>query len=118
MVSKFKVLFFAFVLVGAMGIGMSGKATGGKGNNSNISLYTGNSIPVDVLHYVLGESASFFGYTPDQMIRIYYQCECITVTQVGHNRYRVEMGGLGIEILVDMSSIFPHHFLEQEKTQK
>lgn len=102
---KSNILFLIVFLLGTIGGSLPGNATGGgKGNNSEITVYNGSDIPVDILHYVLAESSSFFGYTPTQMIRMYYQCSCIEVTQTGHNRYRVEMGGLGIEILIDMSS--------------
>lgn len=62
-------------------------------------------IDEETLNIVLTQAAPLFGFTPDQFIRMYNRCNCITVESIGENTYRVEYGGLGIEILVDVSSI-------------
>lgn len=61
-------------------------------------------IPLETLHAILTQAAPQFGFLPDQFIRLYEDCSCITVLQIGPNVYRVEYGGLGIEILVDVSA--------------
>lgn len=65
------------------------------------SLDIGGDIPVATLHAVLTEAAPHFGMTPQQMIYLFYTCDCVTVVQTGPNTYLVTYGGLGIEIAID-----------------
>lgn len=58
----------------------------------------------ETLHAVLTQAAPHFGFLPDQFIRLYHRCNCVAVDEIGLNTYRVEYGGLGIEILVDVSA--------------
>ena len=58
----------------------------------------------ELIVQILTQAAPHYGYSPDQFIRLYYHCSCITITELGPNLYRVVYGGIGIEILIDVSS--------------
>ena len=64
----------------------------------------GGDIPVETLHEVLTLAAPHFNQIPSQFIRLYDECGCIVVNDLGNDVYRVIYGGIGIEILVDVSS--------------
>lgn len=58
-------------------------------------------IPGVIVTQVLTLAAPSFGFAPLEMIRMYYSCNCITITQIGPGVYFVEYGGIGIQIVID-----------------
>jgi len=64
-------------------------------------------IEEETLHEILSLAAPYYNYIPEQFIRLYYHCNCIEVTEIGVGLYRVEYGGIGIEILIDVSAAVP-----------
>jgi hypothetical protein len=63
----------------------------------------GAGISADVLVEILTLAAPHFGFTPDDFIRMYHSCECITITEIGPGEYLVVYGGIGIQIVIDGS---------------
>jgi hypothetical protein len=78
-----------------VGVSTRGPVSGSLENNSGI--------PTLILQYVLTQAAPQFGLTPTQLIRAYYSCNCVTVEQIGPSTYLVTYGGLGIQIVIDVS---------------
>lgn len=54
---------------------------------------------------ILTLAAPQFAYEVDDFIRMYHNCGCITVSQVGPSTYLVTHGGIGILIVIDGSRI-------------
>jgi hypothetical protein len=71
--------------------------------NLGFNLSTGNSFSNDVLLEVLTLAAPEFGFSAEDFIRMYYNCGCITVQNIGPGVYLVTYGGIGIQIVIDGS---------------
>lgn len=69
------------------------------------TISSGTNIPTLILHEVLKRAAPFFHTTPDQLIRRYYLVGDVKVIQIGQNLYRVSIGSIGVEILIESARI-------------
>lgn len=54
---------------------------------------------------ILTLAAPQFGFEVEDFIRMYHNCGCITVSQVGLGTYLVTYGGIGILIVIDGSRL-------------
>ena len=54
---------------------------------------------------ILTLAAPQYGYEIEDFIRMYHNCGCITVSQVGPSTYLVTYGGIGILIVIDGSRV-------------
>lgn len=100
--------YFYFLLI-LFFVGNGFQAIAGGTNDSSIQYFDPEEIEVELeeelIVQILTLAAPHYGYSPDQFIRLYYHCSCITITELGPNLYRVVYGGIGIEILIDVSFV-------------
>jgi hypothetical protein len=73
----------------------------GINRNTSVQLQSSGNFTNDVLLEVLTLAAPEFGFAPQDFIRMYYMCNCITVEEISPGVYLVSYGGIGIQIVID-----------------